>query len=71
MPDFVTASGGEWLPSRAGDFVEPERDGAGSLTALRVTAPAVRVPWNDKSRKFFEGTRHCKLISAATMRPAV
>lgn len=59
--DYVAASGGEWLPSKVEDFIQPASDG------LQVTAPAVRVPWDPVTREFYQGTNHCKLITQSAM----
>jgi hypothetical protein len=64
-PDYLTASGGEWLPAQVEQFIEPRTDKTDIY--LLVRAPSVRVPWNPRSRKFHEGTQHCKLITMATM----
>ncbi len=64
-PDYITASGGEWLPARVVDFIAAEPGPAGTV---RVTAPAVQVPWDPVAREFHQGTRHCKLLTAALMR---
>lgn len=68
LADYVTEGGGEWLPAGVEDFVAAERDSSGRVTELRVAAPAVRVPWNADERAFYQGTRHCKLLSAALLR---
>lgn len=60
--DEILSSGGAWLPANAADHVDP--DGAGFV----VRAPSVRVPWNGQQREFFQGTRHCKLVTLAAMR---
>jgi len=59
--DYVAASGAEWLPSRAEDYIESDAKG------LRIVAPSVRVPWNAATHEFYQGTHHCKLITGAAM----
>lgn len=59
--DYVTAGGAEWLPSKVDDYIVSDEKG------ITVTAPAVRVPWDPEERSFFQGTRHCKLITLAVM----
>ncbi|MBM4195654.1 MAG: hypothetical protein FJ197_00960 [Gammaproteobacteria bacterium] len=61
-PDYVAASGGEWLPLAIDDYIRA--DGPD----LVVTAPSVRVAWNRDERNFFQGTQHCKLVTLAAMR---
>ena len=61
--DYLAATGGEWLPVAVDDFIRPLPAGG-----LEVRAPSVRVPWNPRERNFFQGTRHCKLITMAAMR---
>lgn len=51
-----------WLPARAEDYID--RDGPGFV----VRAPSVRVPWDAQAREFFQGTRHCKLLTLTAMR---
>ena len=53
LQDYVTASGGEWLPSKVETFVQPQLGPDGRIAELQVTAPAVRVPWNPDERAFF------------------
>jgi len=65
--DYMAVSGGEWLPSRIDDYIEAGADAVESKPYLRVTAPSVRVPWDSQSRKFYQGTQHCKLITLAAM----
>ncbi|MGI9329582.1 MAG: hypothetical protein ACR2QB_02615 [Gammaproteobacteria bacterium] len=61
--DTIVATGGEWLPAVAEDYMEPGADGR----SLQVSAPSVQVPWDATVREFFQGTHHCKLITLATM----
>lgn len=62
--DILVATGGEWLPAAAANYVIAAGDGA----VLKVSAPSVQVPWNSGERGFFQGTHHCKLISLSAMR---
>lgn len=62
VDDYVTAGGGEWIPSAIDDFIH---DVPGEY--LEVQAPSVRVPWNKAEHVFFQGTHHCKLITLAAM----
>lgn len=66
--DYVAASGGEWLPSRVDDHIRAVRTDDGALSHVEVSAPAVRVPWDPIAREFYQGTQHCKLISATAVR---
>ncbi|MGI9290123.1 MAG: hypothetical protein ACR2QG_02470, partial [Gammaproteobacteria bacterium] len=59
--DYVTASGGEWLPSAVHDFIDSSSQG------LRITAPSVQVEWDPDTREFYQGTHHCKLIALSAM----
>jgi hypothetical protein len=61
-PDTVLPTGGEWLPAPAAQYVTPLAGGG-----YRVSAPSVAVPWDDRERGFFQGTRHCKLLTLATV----
>ncbi len=65
VEDYVASSGGEWLPSSVDDYIEDVDDGKSSY--LEIQAPSVQVPWNASERQFFQGTHHCKLITAAAM----
>jgi hypothetical protein len=66
--DYIAASGGEWLPSSADQYIANVAAENGTPSYINIKAPSVRVPWNSKTREFFQGTQHCKLISLATMR---
>jgi hypothetical protein len=61
-PDTVLPTGGEWLPADLRDSIERLPDGS-----YRVSAPSVVVPWDPVERGFFQGTRHCKLLTLATV----
>jgi hypothetical protein len=61
-PDTVLPTGGEWLPARVDDYVTALPGGG-----QRVSAPSVVVPWDRSQRGFFQGTRHCKLLTLATV----
>lgn len=63
--DYLTPTGGEWLPAVIDDFIEPVNGDAAQ--GLEIRAPAVRVPWDSQQRQFFQGTQHCKLITMAAM----
>jgi hypothetical protein len=59
--DTVLPTGGEWLPARVEDYVTAADGG------YRVSAPAVVVPWDRREGGFFQGIRHCKLLTLATV----
>ena len=59
--DYIAMSGAEWLPLAIDDYITYEDD------KVVVQAPSVRVPWNTDTREFFQGTQHCKLLSASAM----
>ncbi len=59
--DYIAASGGEWLPLAIDDYISYGDQG------VTVQAPSVRVAWNKDTREFFQGTQHCKLLSASAM----
>jgi len=61
--DAPIATGAEWLPVAAADFVVAAGD-----NTFSVRSPSVRVPWDSEERNFYQGTQHCKLISLAAMR---
>jgi hypothetical protein len=61
-PDTVLPTGGEWLPADLRDSIERLADGS-----YRVSAPSVVVPWDPVERGFFQGTKHCKLLTLATV----
>ena len=61
-PDTLLPTGGEWLPAEVGDFIERQPAGG-----YRVSAPSVTVPWDPVERGFFQGIRHCKLLTLATV----
>lgn len=61
IDDTPVATGGEWLPAAAADYIRP--DGSG----IAVSAPTVQVPWDASERGFYQGTRHCKLVTLAAM----
>ena len=67
VDDYVAASGGEWLPSSAADHIQSQNSVAGDPDSLAVSAPSVRVPWDARTREFYQGTQHCKLVSASAM----
>lgn len=58
IADTITPTGGQWLPADAADYID------GSGNSVRVSAPSVQVPWNTQEREFYQGTHHCKLLSA-------
>ena len=60
--DQVLDGGGVWLPANAADYVETDDRG------FVIRAPSVRVPWHGQQREFFQGIRHCKLITLAAAR---
>ena len=59
--DTVLPTGGEWLPARVEDYVQAADGG------YRVSAPAVVVPWDRREGGFYQGIRHCKLLTLATV----
>jgi hypothetical protein len=59
--DYIAGSGAEWLPSQVDDYIKSDSQG------LSIVAPAVRVPWNETTHEFYQGTHHCKLITLAAM----
>jgi hypothetical protein len=61
-PDSVLPTGGEWLPARVQDYVTALPGGG-----YRVSSPSVVVPWDGAERGFFQGTRHCKLLTLASV----
>jgi hypothetical protein len=65
--DYIAATGGEWLPSSVTDHIGPLSSAGDGPGVLTVSAPSVRVPWDDQTREFYQGTQHCKLVSAAAM----
>ena len=67
-PDYIAATGGEWLPVRIEDHIVAVPAADGTVDHLQISAPSVRVPWDSETREFYQGTQHCKLISAAAMR---
>ncbi|NND54939.1 MAG: hypothetical protein HKN56_08225 [Gammaproteobacteria bacterium] len=67
-PDYVAESGGEWLPLSIDKHIEAVSDADGDVEYLQISAPSVRVPWDPQTREFYQGTQHCKLISATAMR---
>jgi len=66
-PDYIAASGAEWLPSEIADFIHYRPAAGDDAAYLEIVAPSVRVPWNTEQREFYQGTHHCKLISLAAM----
>ncbi len=62
--DAYIATGGEWLPITMDAFIQPAGEAGNDLA---IQSPSVRVPWNPEDRQFFQGTRHCKLITLAAM----
>lgn len=60
--DEILPSGGAWLPARAEDYIDVQGPG------FAVRAPSVRVPWDRQQREFFQGIRHCKLLTLSAMR---
>ncbi len=65
--DYIAASGGEWLPSSAADHIQLKPSAVDDSGSLVVSAPSVRVPWDASTREFYQGTQHCKLVSASAM----
>jgi hypothetical protein len=61
-PDTMLPTGGEWLPADPRDGIATLPDGG-----YRVSALSVAVPWSPGERAFFQGTRHCKLLTLATV----
>jgi len=59
--DTIIATGGEWLPVTLDDAITYSDD------MVSVSAPSVEVPWNNEERNFYQGTKHCKLISVAAL----
>ena len=67
VDDYITAGGSEWLPAPAADYIRHVWPKDHPTGYLEIQAPAVQVPWNPKTREFFQGTNHCKLITKAAM----
>ena len=67
IDDYVTAAGGEWLPAAVDDYIKAVA-GADGVSHINIAAPSVRVPWDADTREFYQGTQHCKLVSAAAMK---
>ena len=68
VDDYVSVGGSEWLPASVSPYIQHVWPKDHPTGFLEVQAPSVQVPWNPESREFFEGTHHCKLITAAAMR---
>lgn len=68
LPDEVLATGGEWLPADARDYLLNVPARGRSRGFVEVRAPAVAVPWDARQRQFYQGTRHCKLLTQGAMR---
>jgi len=66
IDDYDAGVGGAWLASTVSDYITPIGDSA-KPAALRIQAPAVRVPWPEAGGDWFQGTNHCKLITFAAM----
>jgi len=66
-PDYVAETGGEWLPLSIDKHIVAVSGADGNIDHLQISAPSVRVPWDGDTREFYQGTQHCKLISAAAM----
>lgn len=66
IDDYDAGVGGAWLASTVSDYITPIGDSA-KPAALRIQAPAVRVPWPEAGGDWFQGTNHCKVITFAAM----